>query len=186
MRIGILNDSFKETDDNVENEQVINYSTHDFLINMSNSYHNDVKNITKQFLLDFNRLNIYTNNKRCESINEFIDFIKNINYGYKINNTNYTPLMICMLLCCQSSYEPSFSYINTTLPENCVLIDDGGAHKKIFINILNNKYLTFDFNINYLIFDINLDKVIKLVKCNQILTIENIYNNIHYIVSDVK
>jgi len=138
-----------------------------FIEQIFESYKNDLNNILRQFIIDYNRLNIIINGKKYKKIDDIIiKFSSYDNCDTYIKNKKISSLMFLIMLCCQSSFFYSFYYIHKqTKIELNQLSDISGKEKtiKIILDPISNKKKIL-FIADYMIIDSNKNLQKFLIK----------------------
>jgi len=92
------------------------------------SYNQNVTNVWNQFYLDFNRQDIFINDKKCDTIEEFYEFIEPL----KANNyMGFICHTMASMLCNQSSFGLPFQLISS-------IYSSDEAHKTVISRMTSN------------------------------------------------
>lgn len=167
-----VENNFNVVDTNNTN-LIIAFSKKEFLDTILETYPND-ESIIKQFALDFPREHIFINDEQFTSTEQFLlrlsKYNKEINISSQKRN-KITTMMLAMLLCCQSSFYPSFAQLyNKTLKmwkhdetTQKIHVTDMSSYNKIEFTINKNK-IACSLISQYKIIDVDNEQVLCIIK----------------------
>lgn len=135
--IVVTNIDDKESIENINNISLL-LNTSKFINDMAISYKSNL-NIFQQFAVDFSRLDIYINDVQYTDIDIVLRKLLTLKLNYvKTKNTRTMSfLMFIVMLCCQSSFFPSFLFLHTNFIKyddiHPISNNDSGKRKQIKI-----------------------------------------------------
>jgi len=147
------------------------FDTKKYLNDILESYSFKPENILNQVLVDFCRTNVYSNNKKIDTVNDFIlIYTKFNNLLCKINNNKYDLLMILLTLCCQSSYGLHYLSLRNIYCEDNdnLLLCSSNKNRKSCFAIVQDVF-TVSIETNLIIKDIKNNKNIKNINTKIII-----------------
>ncbi len=159
----------KNKNEEIYYDLTIIFDRNEFIESILESYNNH-NNIFKQFALDFDRLDIYFNDKKINCFDDAVKILVNLNC-----KNNLSGLKFSALLCCQSSFYYSFLFLHKNLIDlelYCVV--DTNESKQIYLYYDEKNNVTkLSLFAKYKITNINIDKNIKIINSKTDVDFDN-------------